>query len=116
MAANTTVIEDFIQDLKTNSATQGDIAESLLTLFRKHGPELGEDIKYGGIVFLKDGRIIGGIYSYKDHLSVEFSKGAQFDDPDARLEGNGKHRRHLKFRELDDVQSQDAETFIQQAT
>lgn len=116
MAANSTLIEDYIQDLKTIRATQGDIAESLLALFRKHGPELGEDIKYGGIVFLKEGKIIGGIYSYKDHLSVEFSRGAQFDDPDARLEGSGKHRRHLKFRELEDVQGQDAEAFIEQAT
>ena len=116
MAANATAIQDYIQDIKTNSAMQGDIAESLLELFRKHGPDLREDIKYGGIVFLKDGKIIGGIYSYKDHLSVEFSKGAQFADPNARLEGSGKHRRHLKFRDLDDVLGQDTETFIQQAT
>ncbi|HJN25298.1 MAG TPA: DUF1801 domain-containing protein [Rhodospirillales bacterium] len=115
MAINATATQDYILDLKTNSHTQGDIAENLVALFRKHGPDLEEDIKYGGIVFLKEGKIIGGIFSYKDHLSVEFSRGAQFDDPNSRLEGKGKHRRHLKFRDLDDIQSQDTETFIQQA-
>ena len=115
MAANATAIQDHVLNLKTKSGTLGEIAETLLSLFRKHGPNLSEDIKYGGIVFLKEGKLIGGIYAYKTHLSVEFSDGVRFDDPKSLLEGKGKYRRHLKFRGLDDVHTQDTETFIQQA-
>lgn len=37
-------------------AVSDDLAETPLGLFRKHGPDLGEDIKYGRIVLLADGK------------------------------------------------------------
>lgn len=102
-------------DLKSGSPILGDVVENLLELFRKQGPDLVEDIKYGGIAFLSDGEVIGGIHSYKDHVSVEFSNGAQFDDPRELLEGKGKFRRHLKSCGFNDIRGQDAEFFFQQA-
>nr|WP_086938257.1 DUF1801 domain-containing protein [Thaumasiovibrio occultus] len=78
-------------------------------------PSLQQEIKYGGLVFLQAGDLIGGLFSYKQHVSVEFSHGAGFSDPTAALEGGGKHRRHLKIRTVDDITTIDVSSFIKQA-
>ena len=75
--------------------------------------------KYGGEVLAhdpeSDKKFVGGIYVYKDHVSLEFSQGASFDDPDGRLEGKGQGRRHLKFATVEEVTRTDAEGFLRQA-
>ena len=75
--------------------------------------------KYGGEVLVhgpeSDKKFVSGIYVYKDHVSLEFSQGASFDDPDGRLEGKGKGRRHLKFATVEEVTRKDAEGFLRQA-
>jgi hypothetical protein len=75
--------------------------------------------KYGGEVLAhdpdSDKKFVGGIYVYKDHVSLEFSQGASFNDPDGRLEGKGKNRRHLKFEAVNDVADKGAEGFLKQA-
>jgi|TARA_B110000908_G_scaffold151795_1_gene186876 hypothetical protein len=75
--------------------------------------------KYGGEVLAPypddDKKFVGGIFVYKDHVSLEFSQGASFDDPDGVLEGKGKNRRHLKFAVVEDVAGKDAIGFLKQA-
>ena len=75
--------------------------------------------KYGGEVLVhgpeSDKKFVSGIYVYKDHVSLEFSQGASFDDPDGRLEGKGKGRRHLKFATVEEVTRKDVEGFLRQA-
>ena len=75
--------------------------------------------KYGGEVLAHDSdsdkKFVGGIYVYKDHVSLEFSQGASINDPDGRLEGKGKNRRHLKFEAVNDVADKGAEGFLKQA-
>ena len=74
--------------------------------------------KYGGEVLAhdpdSDKKFVGGIYFYKDHVSLEFSQGASFDDPDVRLEGKGKNRWHLKLMTVEDVMGKGAEEFLKQ--
>lgn len=75
--------------------------------------------KYGGEVIVPDAdddkHFVGGIFSYNEHVSLEFSEGASFDDPDGLLEGKGKNRRHLKFQTLKDVEDKDVRSFLKQA-
>ena len=75
--------------------------------------------KYGGEVLVhgpeSDKKFVSGIYVYKDHVSLEFSQGASFDDPDGWLEGKGKGRRHLKFATVEEVTRKDVEGFLRQA-
>lgn len=75
--------------------------------------------KYGGEVIVPDAdddkHFVGGIFSYKEHVSLEFSEGASFNDPDGQLEGKGKNRRHLKFQTLKDVEGKAARSFLKQA-
>lgn len=75
--------------------------------------------KYGGEVLAldpdDDGKFVGGIFSYKEHVSLEFSEGVSFDDPEAHLEGKGKNRRHLKFQTLEDVEAKGTRDFLERA-
>lgn len=75
--------------------------------------------KYGGEVLAldpcNDAKFVAGVFTYKDHVSLEFSDGASFDDPKGNLEGKGKRRRHLKFQTLEDVDAKDTTRFLKQA-
>lgn len=75
--------------------------------------------KYGGTVFMIDpqdaGSFVGGVFASKAHISVEFSNGAAFDDPDGLLEGKGKARRHVKLRSLNDLEDKSVAGFLKQA-
>lgn len=63
--------------------------------------------KYGGVLFTlnpeqKEGQFCG-LFSYEKHVQVVFSQGAVLDDPENRLEGRGKIRRHLNYVSVYDV-------------
>ncbi|WP_224817166.1 DUF1801 domain-containing protein [Hasllibacter sp. MH4015] len=75
--------------------------------------------KYGGEALAPDPgdpkTFVAGVFAYKDHVSVEFSEGADFDDPNGHLEGGGKRRRHVKLRDVDGVAGKDVRQFLAQA-
>jgi len=66
------------------------------------------------LAFFKKGVLIGGIFPYKKHLSIEFSNGTDFSDPSSELEGKGKKRRHLKIFTVEDIDSINAIYFVKQ--
>lgn len=113
--SNSDKVNDFLTDLQSVSPDQFDILLSIRELFLDSNKDLVEDIKYGGLVFNHSGSLVGGVYAYKKHLSIEFSNGADFVDDDAVLEGSGKRRRHLKIASADDIQQKNSAYFIKQA-
>ncbi|MCH9694519.1 MAG: DUF1801 domain-containing protein [Gammaproteobacteria bacterium] len=82
-------------------------------------PGAGRRTMYGGIVFeLEPGNhktLVCGHFVYKKHVSLEFSKGKLLRDPDGVLEGGGKYRRHIKLRQLADIQEKSVRSIIEQA-
>ena len=72
---------------------------------------LTEEVKYGGIMF-SDGTPFGGVYAYKDHVSVEFGHGAKINDILGFLEGSGKGRRHIKLRTIADLSVKKLKQYI----
>ena len=99
------------------------ISDAIVAAIKEIVEQIAPDVrfvpKYGGEVLAhdpdSDKKFAGGIFAYKDHVSLEFSVGASFDDPDGRLEGKGKNRRHLKFETVEDVADKGAEGFLKQA-
>ncbi|MCP2040948.1 hypothetical protein L1281_001538 [Neisseria sp. HSC-16F19] len=88
-------------------ATQPDlytIAAAVRTLILQNFDDVSEEVKYGGILFAAPVPF-GGVFVYKQHVTVEFGAGAQMDDPYGLLEGKGKGRRHLKLHTLADIQN-----------
>lgn len=108
-------VEGFLNDIHSISPEQAETINSIRHLFNKENHELIEEIKYGGITFVKSGALVGGIFPYKEHVSIEFSNGADFSDPSVLLEGKGKRRRHLKIYENKDIKDKNASFFIGQA-
>jgi hypothetical protein len=105
-------IKEFINDVQSVAPEQAEVIESTRRLFNNASQALSEEMKYGGIVFFKSGLLIGGIFSYKKHISIEFSNGADFSDPQGLLEGKGKRRRHLKIHNLQDVDLKNTNFYI----
>jgi len=108
-------INDFIQDIQTIKPEQAEILQAIRALFIDANKKITEEIKYGGLVFLHSGSLIGGIFPYKQHLSIEFSNGVEFSDPKQLLEGKGKRRRHLKIHSQSDIENKEAMAFITQS-
>ena len=83
-------------------------------MFHQENNALVEGIKYGGLVFNLSNQLVAGIFSYKNHISIEFGNGAEFSDPSGLLEGKGKMRRHFKIVESADLDDKKAAFFIKQ--
>lgn len=108
-------IGTFLRDVEALSSDRAKLIDLIRSLFNDASKQLTEDIKYGGIVYISDNELIGGIYSYQDHISIEFSHGADFSDPEGILEGKGKRRRHIKVMTETDITAKNASGFIKQA-
>ena len=98
-------INDFIHDLLFIDEDKGEIVISLRKLVLEVAPDAKEEIKYGGLVFIINDKLFCGIFVRKKHISVEFVKGVEMQDPDNFLEGGGKYRRHLKIKWLNMILS-----------
>ena len=102
-------------DKAVSDAIEGAIKE----IVEQIAPDVRFVPKYGGEVLAPypddDKKFVGGIFIYKDHVSLEFSQGASFDDADGLLEGKGKKRRHLKFVVVEEVEAKGAMGFLKQA-
>lgn len=94
------------------------ITDALAELVGEIAPDVRLVPKYGGHVMCTDPNsdktFVGGIFTYKDHVSLEFSNGASLNDPNAILEGKGKNRRHLKLQSASDIAAKDAQSFLTQ--
>jgi len=108
-------VNEFLQDLRFVSLERYELICAIQKLFNQSNPSLTEGIKYGGLTFSTSKGLIGGIFSYKEHVSIEFSEGADFPDPNGVLEGGGKRRRHIKLRTLKEIDDKSVIFFIQEA-
>ena len=108
-------IDNFIQDLLFTDRDKGEILVSLSELVLKIAPNVKEEIKYGGLVFLSGKRLFCGIFIRKNHISIEFDRGAEMQDPDNFLEGSGATRRHLKIFQKEDIKNKKVEYYIKQS-
>lgn len=102
MAKSLQTLQTLLQDLHLLGDMQSKVVEAVRALIKQQVPDVQEEVKYGGILFAS-GVQFCGVFAYKAHVSVEFSHGARMPDPSGRLEGQGKGRRHLKLRCVQDI-------------
>ena len=108
-------IDNFIQDLLFTDRDKGEIIATLRKLVSAVAPNVKEEIKYSGLVFVSGKRLFCGIFIRKNHMSIEFDRGAEMQDPDNFLEGSGANRRHLKIFQKEDIKNKKAEYYIRQS-
>ena len=95
-------VQALLEDVRLLNEEQFQIVEAVRTLAKRTIKPLSEEVKYGGILFAS-GVQFGGVFAYKEHVSVEFSHGAKITDSERHLEGAGKGRRHIKLRTIGDI-------------
>ncbi|MFA0607547.1 DUF1801 domain-containing protein, partial [Vibrio amylolyticus] len=69
-------VNSYLTDMQLALPEQCEIVMLIRDIFLKSNTNLIEDIKYGGLTFNLSKSLVGGIYTYKDHISIEFSNGA----------------------------------------
>ncbi len=97
----------------------GQLTDEIDAIVRDVCPAAGRRPMYGGIVFESEPgnhkTLVCGHFTYKKHVSLEFSNGYQLSDPDGVLEGSGKYRRHLKLTCQSDLHEKCVRALIAQA-
>ncbi|MEE9427831.1 MAG: DUF1801 domain-containing protein [Paracoccaceae bacterium] len=102
-----------------NPALAAEIEAAITGIVTRLYPGAKGRTMYGGTMFEKEPgnykTAFCGVFCYENHVSLEFGRGSEMLDPAGVLEGKGKVRRHLKFREMADLAAKDVEGFIGQA-
>jgi hypothetical protein len=104
-------VQDLLHDIRLLGEDQFQIVAAVRQMMKQSVKNLTEEVKYGGIMF-SAGTPFGGVFAYKDHVSVEFGHGAKVHDTFGFLEGNGKGRRHIKLKAIDDLAVKKLEEYI----
>ena len=107
-------IQIFLEETKSISTERYEIVRAIRNLFLEINPSFKEGFKYGGITYDLLDELIGGIYSYAEHVSIEFSHGADLSDIYNVLEGTGKYRRRIKIKNFTDIKSKPVSYYIEQ--
>lgn len=80
------------------------VVDLLRGLVEKAVPEATSSLKWGMPVYALAGGTVCAINAHKAHVNLILSGSAEtFDDPDGRLEGEGKTGRRLVVRALGDI-------------
>jgi len=102
--------DEWLTALRRNDDLRYRLVEAVRQIVLRAGPSISEEIKYGGILFA--GRAgFCGIFSYANHVTLEFSAGASLPDSHGLLEGKGKGRRHLKLVSVGDLEAKRVEYY-----
>ena len=104
-------VQALVEDFRLLGEEQFQIVEQVRALAKKTVNPLSEEVKYGGIIFAS-GVHFGGVFAYKDHVSVEFGHGAKITDSEGLLEGSGKGRRHVKLRSISDIKGKKLAVYL----
>ena len=106
--------QKFLTELKAFDQVKYSIVMQLRALIIEANKSVSEEIKYGGLYYSAS-KPYTGLFVSKNHVSMEFSFGAQFSDPKGLLQGKGKGRRHLKLTSPSDIDEKAVKLFLKQA-
>lgn len=112
MAKNDITVDEFVKT-KVLPKYQP-IVEELRTLIRQTAPEVKEVMSYG-IPNYRGKRGIAVISPAKTHITLAFSRGAEFEDKYGLLEGVGKVSKNVRFRDVKDINKEALRYYIKQA-
>jgi hypothetical protein len=95
---------------------QREIVEALRALVREAAPRSTELITYGSPGW-KGGsnKLLAIVSPSKKHVVLSFSRGAELHDVHGLLEGSGKVTRHVKIRDVADIDPAALQDYLTQA-
>lgn len=104
-------IAKLLEDIRLVNEDRFELVQALRKLILGFGDAIAEEVKYGGLLF-SAGKPFCGVFSYANHVSLEFSAGAALPDKHKMLEGDGKMRRHIKLSTIQDIDSKHVRDYI----
>ncbi|MFQ5832299.1 MAG: DUF1801 domain-containing protein [Candidatus Thorarchaeota archaeon] len=104
-------INDYLSKFKPG---QRELAKSVRQIILGSLPDLDEVVKWGHLVYERD-RKICSIMIHKSHVNLQIWRGAELDDPETMLEGEGKNMRHVKVNSPEEVKKDYFEFLHKQA-
>lgn len=107
-------VQRLLRDLQLTHPELHAIVDGVRATVRSVAPQAAERVMYGGLLFSAPEQFCG-VFAYSAHVSVEFGKGAELEDPHRVLEGSGQFRRHIKLKTLGDIESKHLQHYIVQA-
>ena len=90
------------------------VVEAVRGLMREWAPKADEKISYGMLVW-SGNLIFAWVIPTTKHLTFGFMQGAYFEDKYGLLKGVGKHARHVKLKNLDDINKPALRYYVRQA-
>ena len=112
MAKNDISVDEFVETRVLPKYQP--IVEELRALIHQLAPELKELMSYG-IPNYRGRRGVAVISPAKTHITLAFSRGAEFEDKYGLLEGVGKVSKNLRFREVKEINQEALRYYLQQA-
>ena len=107
-------IQALLREIGLHRGDQLAIVTRLRDIALASGPAIAEEVKYGGILFSSKDSFCG-VFSYAQHVTLEFSRGASLADPHSVLEGTGKLRRHIKLLQVADIDAKRVAHYVERA-
>jgi len=104
-------VSDWLDALRRNDELRYHLVEAVRQLALAAGPTITEQVKYGGVLFAGSCGFCG-LFSYTNHVTLEFGDGASLPDPHGQLEGKGKGRRHIKLAVIGDIETKHVREYI----
>ena len=112
MAKNDITVDEFV---KTKVLPQYQpIVVELRKLIRQMAPNVKEVMSYG-IPNYRGKRGLAVISPAKTHITLAFSRGAEFEDKYSLLEGVGKVSKNVRFRDVKDINKEALQYYMKQA-
>ena len=96
------------------SGWQAEALVEIRALVARHAPRAKVSIKWGQPVWEENGPFAWARPAAK-HLSFGFWRGADLQDPDGHLQGDGDRMRHVKLASLEDLSTLPLESYVKQA-
>jgi hypothetical protein len=88
---------------------------ALRAFVRRTAPQLIEAVKWGNGCWLHDGGPVAYLYSAPDYVQFGFLLGSKLADPLRLLAGDGAYVRHVKVRQLADIDERAFAALLAQA-
>jgi hypothetical protein len=101
--------------LAEQSAKNQRIIRALRAFMKRTLPKLEESVKWGNGCWLKGKLPVAYVYSDKEWVQFGFMRGAALKDPGGLLEGKGAYVRHVKVRDVADIDAKAFSALARQA-
>lgn len=96
------------------SPDQAEIVSTLRQIVLEAAPGAKESFKWAQPVYESGGPFCY-IKAFKNAVNFGFWRGVDLEDPGGRLEGSGEKMRHIKVRQLSDIDKKPFAAFVKQA-